>query len=231
MGNSTKPSTKRPAAKLPPRLKPARVKAPATAPASTRTGLAGALFSATQQRVLGLLFGQPERSFFASELIALAGGGSGAVQRELQRLADSGLASVSRLGNQKHYQANRAAPIFKELRGIALKTLGPADALRAALAPLVARVRAAWLYGSVAKGSDRAQSDLDILLVADDLTLEDAYAALAPAEKRLGRTVNPTLYTPKEFRRRVEGKNPFLTKVLSGKCVLLIGSEDAIRAA
>ncbi|MBX9811154.1 MAG: hypothetical protein K2Y16_06015 [Burkholderiales bacterium] len=87
--------------------------------------MAGALFTATQQRVLGLLFGQPERSFFATELIALARAGSGAVQRELQRLAESGFVTVTRIGNQKHYQANRAAPIFEELRGMVLKTLGP----------------------------------------------------------------------------------------------------------
>lgn len=192
--------------------------------------LASALFSATQQRVLGLLFGQPERSFFATELIALAGSGSGAVQRELQRLAESGLVTVTRIGNQKHYQANRAAPIFEELRGIALKMFGPAEALRAALAPLAKRVRTAWLYGSVAKGGDRAQSDIDVLIVADDLTLEEVYAALGPAEKRLGRTVSPTLYTLKEFERRRATKNPFLSKVLAGERILLMGEDHAVGA-
>jgi predicted nucleotidyltransferase len=192
--------------------------------------LASALFSATQQRVLGLLFGQPERSFFATELIGLAGSGSGAVQRELQRLAESGLVTVTRIGNQKHYQANRAAPVFEELRGIALKMFGPAEALRAALAPLAIRVRTAWLYGSVAKGADRAQSDIDVLIVADDLTLEEVYAALGPAEKRLGRTVSPTLYTLKEFERRRAAKNPFLSKVLAGERILLMGEDHAAGA-
>src|SRR5690349_17757754 len=103
-----------------------------TAKRSARRGkpapatLAGALFSTTQQRVLGLLFGQPERSFFATELIGLAHAGSGAVQRELQRLAESGLVTVSHVGNQKHYQANRQSPVFQELHGIAVKALGPA---------------------------------------------------------------------------------------------------------
>jgi len=193
--------------------------------------LAGALFSATQQRVLGLLFGQPERSFFATELINLAHAGSGAVQRELGRLAESGLVAVTRIGNQKHYQANRAAPIFEELRGIAIKVLGPAEALRVVLAPLAGRVRAAWLYGSVAKGTDRAQTDMDVLIVADDLTLEEVYAALKPAEKRLGRPVNPTLYTSKEFARRRAAGNPFLGRVLSGERILLMGSDDGVGAA
>lgn len=187
--------------------------------------MAGVLFTATQQRVLGLLFGQPERSFFATELIGLAGSGSGAVQRELQRLTESGLVTVTRKGNQKHYQANRAAPIFEELHGIALKVFGPAEALRAALAPLAKRIHAAWLYGSVAKGTDRAQSDMDVLIVADDLTLEEVYTALRPAEKRLGRTVSPTLYTRKEFERRRAAKNPFLSKVLAGERILLVGED------
>lgn len=195
------------------------------------TSLAGALFSGTQQRVLGLLFGQPGRSFFATELIGLARSGSGAVQRELQRLAESGLVTVTRVGNQKHYQANPEAPIFEELRGIASKTLGPADALRKALSPLAGRVRAAWVYGSIAKGTDRAQSDIDVLVVADDLTLEEIYKALHPAETRLGRRISPTLYTAKEFERRRTAKNPFLAKVLSGERIRLIGNEDAAAAA
>jgi predicted nucleotidyltransferase len=192
--------------------------------------MAGTLFSATQQRVLGLLFGQSERSFFATELIGLTGSGSGAVQRELQRLAESGLVTVTRKGNQKHYQANRNAPIFEELRGIALKVFGPAEALRAALAPLAKRIQSAWLYGSVAKGTDRAQSDLDVLIVADDLTLEEVYAALRSAEKRLGRAVSPTLYTRKEFERRRVAKNPFLSKVLAGERILLVGEDHGAGA-
>jgi predicted nucleotidyltransferase len=204
-----------------------KARSPAAQP---RVTMAGTLFTTTQQRVLGLLFGQPERSFFATELIALARAGSGAVQRELRRLAESGLVTVTHIGNQKHYQANRAAPIFAELRGMVAKMLGPADALREALAPLAERVHAAWLYGSVAKGADRAASDIDVLIVADGLTLEEVYAALGPAEKRLGRAVNPTLYTLSEFERRRVVRNPFLTKVLAGKRVLLIGREDAAGA-
>lgn len=196
--------------------------------ASASATLSSALFSTTQQRVLGLLFGQPERSFFATEIIALAQAGSGAVQRELQRLAESGLVVVTQVGNQKHYQANRQSPIFKELHGIAVKALGPADTLRFALAPLASRVRAAWLYGSVAKGTDRAASDMDIMMVSDNLALEDVYKALRPAERRLGRAVNPTLYTSTEFKRRLAARNPFLTKVLSGRRTLLIGDEDVL---
>lgn len=204
----------------------ARYRAAPRAP--VRASLASALFTATQQRVLGLLFGQPERSFFATELISLAGAGSGGVQREIQRLVESGLITVARVGNQKHYQANRAAPIYDELHGIVVKTLGPAGVLRAALAPLEPRIHAAVLYGSVAKRSDSAASDIDVMIVADGFTLESIYAALAPAEKRLGRSVSPTLYTVKEFRRRRAAGNPFLSKVLAGPHKLLIGNADAL---
>lgn len=218
-----KQATSRPASRS---RKPAP---PAAAPA--RTSVADALFTATQQRVLSLLFGQPERSFFTKELIELTGGGSGAVQRELARLQQSGLVVQTVLGNQKHYQANAQAPIFAELRGIVGKMLGPADALRQALAPIADEVRLALLYGSVAKRSDTAHSDFDLLLVSDTLTLEQVYAALAPAEQQLGRPVSPTLYTSAEFRKRLEQGNPFLTKLLTGDTIALIGDKDAVAAA
>lgn len=188
--------------------------------------MADALFSTTQQRVLGLLFGQPDRSFFTNELIGLAGAGSGAVQRELQRLAESGLVTVTRVGNQKHYQANRAAPIFEELHALVVKILGPAEALRDALAQLGECVRLALLYGSVAGGSDHAHSDIDLLIVSDALTLEAVYAVLRPAEERLGRNVSPTLYTTAEFRDRRERGNPFLARVLAGESILLTEDRD-----
>ena len=99
---------------------------------AAKSSLAGALFSATQQRVLGLIFGQPDRSFYARELIDQIKAGSGAVQRELARLERSHLVTVRRVGNQKHYQANAGSSIFEELVGIARKTIGFAEPLRAA---------------------------------------------------------------------------------------------------
>jgi predicted nucleotidyltransferase len=195
-----------------------------------RTGLADALFSSTQQRVLALLYGQPERSFYATELIERTGSGSGAVQRELRRLSESGLVTITRLGNQKHYQANGSAPIFTELRGIVDKTVGITATLQRALAPLARQVRFAAIYGSLAKRSDSALSDIDVLIVASDLALEGIYALLKPVEERLGRPVNPTLYTPEEFQRRRKSGHAFLKKILGGPHAVLMGSEDAIGA-
>ncbi len=188
-------------------------------------GVADALFTSTQQRVLGLLFGQPGRSFFATELIALTGSGSGAVQRELKRLASSGLVTVTRIGNQKHYQANDTSPVFEELHSLLIKTVGPADPIRQALAPLAETIELALLYGSVPKGTDTASSDIDLLVVADELALEDLYAALAPVEASLDRKINPTLYTPREFKKRRNARNPFLTRVLEGEHMVLLGDE------
>ncbi len=185
-----------------------------------------ALFTMTQRRVLGLLFGQPGRSFFATELIGLTKSGSGAVQRELHRLADSGLVVVTRVGNQKHFQANRAAPLFEELRGIVLKTIGLAEPIKAALAKLAERIQLAVVFGSTAKSTDTASSDVDLLIVSDSMLLEQAYSALLSAEREIARKINVTLYTSEEFRQRREQGNPFLTKVLAGEHWLLMGKAD-----
>jgi predicted nucleotidyltransferase len=189
-------------------------------------GLADALFSKTQQRVLGLLFGQPDRSFFTKEIIRAASSGAGAAQRELARLEKSGIVRASRVGNQKHYQANRSNPLFNELRAVVLKTFGIAEPLREALKPLSDRIALALVYGSVAKGDDRGASDIDLLVVARDVTLGQLFSLLAPAEKALGRRISPTLYTPDEFRRRRHTRNAFLENVMRGKTLPLIGSVD-----
>ena len=196
--------------------------------AAKRTSLANALFSNVQQRVLGYLFGQPERSFFATELIKLAGGGSGAVQRELARLEDSGLVTVARVGTQKHYQANPKSPIFAELCAIAQKTVGLAEPLRKALKPLAKRIVAAFVFGSVSKRSDTATSDIDVLVITDTVDYPDVFAALQSAEAMLGRTVNPTVYTPANWRKKRKEGNAFVVKVSAQPKIFLIGSEDDV---
>jgi predicted nucleotidyltransferase len=199
--------------------------------AEPRVGIADALFSSTQQRVLALIYGQPERSFTVSELIALARMGSGSVQRELARLAQSGLVTIESQAGRKHVRANAGSPIFGELRSIVDKTLGIRQVLAAALQPIADRVRLALLYGSVAKGSDAAGSDIDVLIVSDHLSLEAAFALFEPVEARLGRKVSPTIYTSEEFLRRRREHHPFLARVLEGKHHVLIGSLDAAGSA
>jgi predicted nucleotidyltransferase len=195
---------------------------------NSQGGLADALFSGTQQRVLGLLFGQPARSYYATELIGLAGVGSGTVQRELERLTRSGLVTVRAVGNQKHFQANPDSPLFAELCGIAQKTTGLAEPLREALRQFEAGIDAAFVYGSVAKGQDVASSDIDIMLIADELTYGDVFATLEAASARLGRQVNPTILSRKDLGKRVKADNAFVSRVLSGPKIWLIGGKDAL---
>lgn len=193
------------------------------------TSAADALFPAVRQRVLAVLFGSPDRSFYANELIALARSGTGAVQRELASLLAAGLITVRDQGNQKHYQANAASPVFAELRGLVLKTVGLADVLRAALAPLGDQVAAAFVYGSVARQQDTAASDVDVLIVSDALGYAEVFGALEGAAQTLGRTINPTLYTRAELARRRAQDNAFVTRVLDQPRIWLMGDEEVLR--
>jgi len=193
--------------------------------------LADALFTRTQQRVLGVLFGQPDRSFYASELIRTARTGSGAAQRELAKLEDSGLVVGRRVGHQKHYQANTEAPLFGELRGIVLKTVGLAEPLRASLKPLSSAIRAAFVYGSVAKATDRAASDIDLMIVSDSLSYVEVFGALERTARQFGRQVNPTVYTAAEFSKRARDENAFVTRVLEQPKIWIIGGENDLPVA
>ena len=190
-----------------------------------RSGLGDALFAGVQQRVLGALFGNPERSFYGNELLRLTGSGKGALQRELDRLVKAGLVTVRSVGNQKHYQANPEAPIFEELRGIAIKTFGIGDVLRGALLPLAKKIRTAFIYGSVARRADTTRSDIDLLVVSDSLGYQDLIKALQAAERGLGRKISPTLYSSVELAKKRSGKNAFVLRVLEQPKIFLIGSD------
>jgi predicted nucleotidyltransferase len=198
---------------------------------SRRKSLADALFTKTQQRVLGVLFGRPERSFYASELIRDAGTGSGAAQRELAKLEESGLIVAQRIGHQKHYQASATSPLYSELRNIVLKTVGLAEPLRDALKPLSSSIRAAFVYGSVAKAADQAGSDIDLMIVSDRLTYGEVFGALERVTRAVGRKVNPTVYTAAEFSKRARSENAFVTRVLEQPKLWVIGSEDDLPIA
>lgn len=191
------------------------------------TGLGEALFSKTQRQVLGLLFGNPDRSYYAKEIVRLAAVGIGTVQRELEKLSGAGLLSVKRVGNQKHYQADRQSPIFEELRGIVLKTFGVGDVLRLALAELADQIKVAFVYGSVAKGTDKAHSDIDVMILSEELSYDKVFSTFSPVESKLGRTINPTLYKPSEFRDKLTDSS-FLSRVMEQPKIFLIGTENDI---
>ena len=203
------------------------VKTSSSASETTRSkSLADALFTSTQQRVLGALFGQPDRSFFVTQIMELAKSGRGAVQRELERLWKGGLVTVHKVATQKHYQANAASPLFDELCGIIQKTVGLAGPIREALESLPEKPRLALIYGSVAKRTDTSSSDIDILVVSDDAELEQVYAALMPVERVLARPISLTLYTEVGFQERLDNENPFVSRILGSPTIDLIGSVD-----
>lgn len=196
-----------------------------------KRSLADALFTKTQQRVLGVLFGQPDRSLYASALIRDAGTGSGAAQRELARLEESGLIVARRIGHQKHYQANPVSPLFSELCNIVLKTVGLAEPLREALKPLSPAIRAAFVYGSVARATDQAASDIDLMIISDSLTYGEVFGAVERVTRSVGRKVNPTVYTATEFSKRDRTENAFVSRVLAQPKLWVIGTEDDLPVA
>lgn len=191
--------------------------------------LSNALFSKTRQRVLGLLYGQPDKDFYTNEIIRHTQMGSGAVQRELEQLSSVGLITLQIVGNQKRYKANHASPLFNELRSITLKTFGLADVLKEALKPLEEKILIAFIYGSIAKQADRVDSDIDIMLIGNDLTYSDFFNTIADAESKLGRKINPTFHTPKEWAQKVQEKNAFITQLINQPKIFLIGTENEVK--
>jgi predicted nucleotidyltransferase len=189
---------------------------------------ADALFTPVQQRVLGLLYGQPERRFQSAEIIRLAGSGTGAVHRQLSRLAAAGLVTTARVGSQKYYQANAGSPVFAELHGLIAKTVGLVEPIRQALAPYSEQIATAFIYGSIARGTEGSGSDVDLMIVSDTLDHATVYDALAPAERLLARSVDPTLLTTEEWERRLATDDSFVARLSVGPRLAVLGeSEDA----
>ena len=183
-----------------------------------------ALFSDGQSRVYRWVFGQPAREFHLSELRRLSGLGSATLQRELNALADAGLVLSERVGNLRRIRANPQSPVFNELVALTRKTLGAEPLLRDALQALGPDVEGAWIYGSYAKQTDTAGSDIDVMIVGSRLTLARVIEVLLPAEELLGRKVNPVLYTRAEFNKRREEADSFVNRVLAQPLLPLIGT-------
>jgi len=192
--------------------------------------ISNVLFSGVQQRVLGILFGQPDRSFYSNEIAKLGKTGRGSLQRELERMTTSGLITMTVIGRQKHYQANNNSPIFQEVRSIVLKTFGLSDVLRLALSVYADAIRYAFIYGSVAKGTDTATSDIDVMVIAEGLSYSHLFEVLTKTEETLGRKVSPTLYAPEEFLRKVQSDNHFVARVLNQPKIVLLGHKNDIQS-
>lgn len=190
--------------------------------------LSDALFPKVRQAVLGLLYNNPNRQFYTNEIIRLTDSGTGAVQRELEKLSSAGLIGVEIDGNKKLYQANLANPLFNELRSIILKTFGLSDIIREAVKPLENKISFAFIYGSIAKHKDTATSDIDLLIIGEHLTYADVYPLLEPAQEKLGRNINPTFYTESVWIKKIKDKNHFVTQVAKLPKIIIIGNENEL---
>lgn len=189
--------------------------------------LASLLFGSYRRAVLTLLLLRPEESLHVREIARATGKPAGTLVRELNALAEAGVLARKRVGNQVHFQANPACPIYEDLRNILKKTVGVADVLREALAPLAPRIRAAFVYGSIARGDERAGSDIDLMVIGE-VKFAEVVGALAPAQEALRREVNANVYPALEFRKKTAAGEPFLKRVLADRRIFVVGGEDDI---
>lgn len=192
---------------------------------SRESELGSCLFGKTRRAVLALLYGHPDEAFYLRQIVRTTGAGLGPVQRELRTLSDVGVVRRTVQGRQVYFQANAKCPVFGELRGLMLKTVGVVDVLRDALAPLANRIEVAMVHGSVARGDENSKSDVDMVVVGD-VSFSEAASATGAAEKKLARDVNPTVYSSEEFRTKLRSGNHFLRTVLREPKVFVIGTED-----
>ena len=186
------------------------------------------LFGKTRRAVLILLLTRPREEFYLRQIVAEARTGLGATQRELATLAGAGISERREKGKKIFYQANNKSPIFKELCSLLTKTAGAGEAVKKALLPLKHRIEVAFLYGSAAEGAFRGTgSDIDLMVIGQ-VTFSELSSLLRPAEELLGREINPTVYTTKEFKKKLLAKHPFILNVLKRPKVYLFGSEHEL---
>jgi len=187
--------------------------------------LSSVLFGKTRQAVLALFYGHPDESFYLRQVVRAIGMGPGSVQRELKQLTDAGVIEKSKLGRQVYYRVNTKCPIFPELRGLIIKTAGLADVLRDALGPLLKKIKVAFIYGSFAKGSANSRSDVDMMVIGS-CSFGRVVDAIDDAQEKLGREVNPTVYSVKEWNQKLKEKHHFITSVSKSIKIFIIGTED-----
>ena len=183
--------------------------------------------SKLRAKVLGWLFTHPDERYFVRQLTSLLGEDSTNVSRELTRLEKTGILILTTEGKQKYYQANRESPVFNELHGLIVKTVGAADVLRTALAPAIGRIELAFIFGSIARSADDRRSDIDVMVVGA-ISFGDTVDLLSTAEEKLGREVNVVIYPIPEFKQKAREDHYFVKTVLDGEKIFLIGDEHEL---
>lgn len=189
--------------------------------------VAEALFGKTRRNVLSLLFGRPDERFYMRQVARMTGASVAAVQHELARLTTAQLVVRTPEGKQVYYRANTESPVFNEIRGLMDKTVGAVAVVRSTLSGLAGegRIDIAFIYGSVASGTYDAFSDVDVMIIGE-IKLSEIIPALRVAQDRLGREINPTIYPGEELRMRLTDREHFVTQVMDGPKIILIGSEN-----
>lgn len=186
-----------------------------------------ALLPKTRQGILTATLVQPEKAWYVSELARRMGVPSSSLQRELHDLSAVGILKSHRQGNMVYYQANADSPVFPDLRGLFLKTAGLVDVLAQALDSVAAKVRVAFVYGSIAAGNERSDSDIDLMIVGEVSPAEIALP-IRRARELLGREVNPTVYTAAEFRKKRDANDPFLQHVLDKPKLFVVRNNNEL---
>lgn len=190
--------------------------------------LSAALFGKVRRAILALFYTRVDEVFYLRQIARVTGVGLGAVQREVQQLSQAGIIIRTVRGRQIHYQANAKCPIFSELKSLVVKTAGIGDVLRSALAIISDRVNAAFIYGSVARGTEVRSSDIDLMVIGD-ATFGDVVSALGQAQDVLGREINPTVYPKAEFKAKATAGQHFLRAVMKGPKIFLVGDETELK--
>jgi uncharacterized protein len=184
--------------------------------------------SRIRAKILGWLFTHPDESFFVRQIALILKEDPTNLSREMAKLEELGILRSKRNGNLKHFQTNQECPFFEELKGLVLKTSGVAGRIRASLKRLVG-IEAAFIYGSYAKGEEKADSDVDLLIIGD-VDMDRLDSDLGELEKTLGREINYILYSVEEFKSKKKAKDGFLMDVLSGKKIMMVGAENGLEA-
>ena len=190
--------------------------------------LGNTLFTKTQQKLLGLLYSKPDKSFYLKEILRTTGMGVATIKKELEQFLASGILKMEKIGNQHHYQANPDCPIYGELRAIVRKTFGIADVIKNVCTPIEDQIDLAFIYGSIAKGGETAESDIDLFVISK-IALADLMNVLMDAEKELDRKINPSIYTNRQVKNKVKQKNSFIMRVLKQPKLWVLGDENELK--
>jgi predicted nucleotidyltransferase len=189
-----------------------------------------ALFPATRRVVLAALLLHADREWYFRDLAKHLGVQPSSLTRELKSLTQAGILRRREDGNRVYYRADAACPFLPELRGLMLKTAGLADVLRAALEPFAGRLVTAFVYGSIARGAELADSDIDLMVIGDTSRFE-LVKPLQAAERRLARRISSVVYKPAEFAKKAASDDHFVQAVLDREKIFVVGDEDDLDRA